>query len=84
MALLLYGFLWLWVAVLPILTQQLPDTQELTISELEANMFDFSPVGFFSGVTPCTLYFDSSTGGQLNPSVGRQTSAQWIRVAFRK
>ena len=83
MAILVFGYVWLSVAIITIVAQQIPDPQALTISELETRYFDFQPQGFFSGVTPCTNYIDSSTG-LVNSSLGRQTAAQWIRTAFRK
>ena len=76
-------FVLLLLAVNHVWSQQLPDIQASTISELESILFDFSPVGFFTGVTPCTTYIDSTTA-LTNNSLGRQTSAQWIRAAFRK
>ena len=74
---------WLLLVVNPVWSQQLPDTQASTISELESILFDGNPFGFFTGVTPCTTYIDSTTT-LVNNSLGRQTSAQWIRAAFRK
>ena len=76
-------FIWFLLAVNRVWSQQLPDIQASTISELESILFDFSPVGFLTGVTPCTTYIDSTTA-LTNNSLGRQTSAQWIRAAFRK
>lgn len=76
-------FLWLLLAVNLVRSQQLPDIQASTISELESILFDGNPFGFFTGVTPCTTYIDSTTT-LVNNSLGRQTSAQWIRAAFRK
>ena len=83
MANLLACFLWLLIALNGVGSQQLPDSQANTISELETILFDSNPVGFFTGVTPCTTYIDSTTT-LVNNSLGRQTSAQWIRAAFRK
>ena len=65
-------------------SQMLPDSQALVMNELEHLYFDDTgPAGFKSGITPCTNYVDSSTGSNNN-TLGRQTSAQWIRAAFRK
>lgn len=83
MAVVIYFFLSLLAAVFEITAQQIPDPQALTIAELEARYFDSQFQGFFSGVTPCTTYIDSSTG-LVNNSLGRQTSSQWLRTAFRK
>ena len=64
--------------------QMLPDSGALIMNELEHLYFDSGgPAGFVSGITPCDIYIDSSTGTQNN-TLGRQTSAQWIRTAFRK
>ena len=66
-------------------SQMPPDSQAFVVNELEHLYFDNTgPNGFKSGLVPCTLYLDSSTGGLPNDTLGRQTSAQWIRVAFRK
>ena len=83
MAVSLACFVSLLLAINSVGCQQLPDIQASTISEFESILFDNSPVGFFSGVTPCTTYIDSTTA-LVNNSLGRQTSAQWIRAAFRK
>ena len=65
-------------------TQMLPDSEAFTINELEHLYFDDTgPQGFKSGIVPCTNYIDSSTAQPSN-ALGRQTSAQWIRTAFRK
>ena len=66
------------------LAQRLPDSQAIIISELEHIYYDDTgALGFMSGLTPCTTYIDSTTG-LPNNTLGRQTSAQWIRTAFRK
>ena len=63
--------------------QMLPDSQAFVMNELEHLYFDYTgPQGFKSGVIPCTNYVDSTTGLNNN-TLGRQTSAQWIRTAFR-
>ncbi len=67
-------------------SQQIPDSQSLIIDELEHLLVDNGgkdDAAFYTGVTPCSTYFDGSTG-LFNNTLGRQTSAQWIRVAFRK
>ena len=65
-------------------SQMLPDSQAIVMNELEHLYFDDTgPQGFKSGLVPCTNYIDSTTG-LPNNALGRQTSAQWIRTAFRK
>ena len=73
------------VAVIRVISSQmLPDSQAYILNELEHLYLDNTgPQGVNSGIVPCTNYVDSTTG-QNNNSLGRQTSAQWIRVAFRK
>ena len=72
------------VALSMVSAQMLPDSQALTVNELEHLYFDDTgPQGFKSGIVPCTNYIDSSTG-LPNNALGRQTSAQWLRTAFRK
>ena len=75
----------LFVVVLRVASaQMLPDSQSFTVNELEHLYFDDTgPQGFKSGIVPCTNYIDSSTG-LPNNALGRQTSAQWLRTAFRK
>lgn len=78
-------FVLLWVISIAT-SQQIPDSQSLVIDELEHLLVDNggkNDAAFFSGVTPCSTYFDSSTG-LFDNTLGRQTSSQWIRVAFRK
>ena len=77
----------LWLLLLAITRAQaqlVQDTRAQTTSELEVLLFDDNPAGFFSGLKPCTAYVDSTTGGTFRNDTGRQTSAQWIRTAFRK
>ncbi len=83
--------LFLYIAILlcigtvcPVITQLLPDSQALVLNELEHLYLDNSgPGSIKSTITPCTNYVDSTTGLNNN-TLGRQTSAQWIRTAFRK
>lgn len=75
----------LWVVSIAT-SQQIPNSQSLVIDELEHLLVDNggkNDAAFFSGITPCSTYFDSSTG-RIDNTLGRQTSSQWIRVAFRK
>lgn len=67
----------------PVTAQYLPNSQALTITELEHLYLDAAPNGFKSAVSPCSNYFDPSTGGSNN-GLGRQTASEWIRTAFRK
>ena len=71
------------LAALRVYAQLVQDARGQTVSELERLYFDDSPAGFFSGIKPCTAYFDPSVNRFRNDT-GRQTSAQWIRAAFRK
>ena len=79
----------LWLPCLFILTsylvtaQYLPNAQALTIQELEHLYLDSAPNGLLSAITPCSNYFDPSTGASNN-GAGRNTAAEWIRTAFRK
>ena len=71
-------------ALLPVCAQLLPDSQALVLNELEHLYFDNSgPGSLKSTITPCSNYVDSSTGLNNN-TLGRQTTAQWIRTAFRE
>lgn len=75
----------LWVVSIGT-SQQIPDSQSLVIDELEHLLVDNrgkNDGAFFSGITPCSTYFDGSTG-RFDNTLGRQTSSQWIRTAFRK
>ena len=75
-----------YLAILsPVLAQLLPDSHALVLNELEHLYLDNpGPNSFKSVITPCTSYSDSSTGGLVNNTLGRQAAAQWIRTAFRK
>lgn len=67
-----------------VFAQLLPDSPALVLNELEHLYLDNpGPGSIKSTITPCTNYVDSSTGLNNN-TLGRQTSAQWIRTAFRK
>lgn len=67
-----------------VLAQLLPDSQALILNELEHLYLDNSgPGSIKSTITPCSNYVDSTTGLNNN-TLGRQTTAQWIRTAFRK
>ena len=61
--------------------QYLPDLKAATVRELEHLYLDAASHNLKSMITPCSQYVDSSTG-QVNNDFGRQTAAEWIRVAF--
>ena len=63
--------------------QYAADTQALIIREIEHLYFDADPAGILSAVSPCSNYYDPSTGGS-DSTLGRNTAAEWIRTAFRK
>lgn len=75
----------LWIATsYLVFAQLLPDSQALVLNELEHLYLDNpGPNSIKSTITPCTNYVDSTTGLNNN-TLGRQSSAQWIRTAFRK
>ncbi|KAL9097666.1 MAG: hypothetical protein Q9163_006306 [Psora crenata] len=62
-------------------SQYLPDSTAATIRELEHLYLDAASQNLHSMITPCSQYVDSSTG-KVNNNLGRQTAAEWIRVAF--
>ena len=71
-------------ALSPIFAQLLPNSQALMLNELEHLYLDNpGPNSIKSTIIPCTNYVDSTTGLNDN-TLGRETSAQWIRTAFRK
>ena len=79
-------FLFVYVSFLSLTSvtaQYAADTQALIIREIEHLYFDADPAGILSAVTPCSNYYDPSTGGS-DSTVGRNTAAEWIRTAFRK
>lgn len=63
--------------------QYLPNSQALIIKEIEHLYFDAASAGILSAVTPCSNYYDPSTGASNN-ALGRNTAAEWIRTVFRK
>ena len=63
--------------------QYVANSQALTIKEIEHLYFDSASAGILSAVTPCSNYYDPSTGASNN-NLGRNTAAEWIRTAFRK
>ena len=67
-----------------IFAQLLPHSPDIILNELEHLYLDNpGPGSIKSTITPCTNYVDSTTGLNNN-TLGRQSSAQWIRAAFRK
>ena len=80
------GFFYIWICCVVfgvVRAQYVPDSQALTIKELEHLYLDAAPSGFLSVITPCSNYVDATTGQPSN-SLGRQQAAEWIRTAFRK
>ncbi len=70
-----------------IIAQQIPDTQSLILDELDHLFVDIGGLndgGFTAAIQPCSNYDDVFHGGLNNNSLGQQTSAEWIRAAFRK
>ena len=57
------------------------DDSAATVREIEHLYLDSASHNLKSMITPCSNYIDSSTGAQ-NGKLGRQTAAEWIRVAF--
>ena len=79
-------FLFVYVSFLSLTSvtaQYAADTQALIIREIEHLYFDADPAGILSAVSPCSNYYDPSTGGS-DSTLGRNTAAEWIRTAFRK
>ncbi len=71
------------VALKSVTAQYLPNSQALTIKEIQHLYFDAATHGFFSAITPCTNYQDP-TANAPNNALGMQTAAEWIRTAFRR
>ena len=68
-------------------SQQIPDSQSLIVDELEHLLVDNggkNDAAFYVGITPCSAYFDPAHFRFGANTYGRQTAAEWIRVAFRK
>lgn len=72
-----------FVALESVTAQYVANTQALIIKEIEHLYFDAASAGILSAVTPCSNYYDPSTGASNN-TLGRNTAAEWIRTAFRK
>lgn len=81
----IFGGISLLAAIISVVSpQMLPDSQAHIMNELERLYLDNAGLaGIKSGIGDCTLYIDSTTG-RPNNSLGRQSAAQWIRIAFRK
>lgn len=71
------------VALKSVTAQYLPNSQALTIKEIQHLYFDAATHGFFSAITPCTNYQDP-TANAPNNALGMQTAAEWVRTAFRR
>ena len=70
------------VALRSVTAQWVANTQDLIIKEIEHLYLDAAPSGILSAITPCSNYYDPSTGGSNN-NLGMNTAAEWIRTAFR-
>ncbi|KAF6236205.1 hypothetical protein HO173_005835 [Letharia columbiana] len=70
-----------FVALRSVTAQYVANTEALIIKEIEHLYFDAAPAGMLSAITPCSNYYDPSTGASNN-SLGRNTAAEWIRIAF--
>ena len=72
-----------FLTITSVTAQYLANTQALIIKEIEHLYFDAASAGILSAVTPCSNYYDPSTGSSNN-NLGRNTAAEWVRTAFRK
>ena len=72
-----------FVAIRSVTAQYVANTDALIIKEIEHLYFDAAPAGILSAITPCSNYYQPSTGASNN-SLGMSTVAEWIRTAFRK
>lgn len=72
-----------FLALRSVTAQYVADKNALIVKEIEHLYFDAASAGILSAVTPCSNYYDPSTGASNN-TVGRNTAAEWIRTAFRK
>ena len=72
-----------FIALRSVTAQYVADTNALIVKEIEHLYFDAASAGILSAVTPCSNYYDPSTGASNN-TLGRNTAAEWIRTAFRK
>lgn len=57
------------------------DSNSAIVREIEHLYLDSATHNLQSFISPCSQYVDSSTGSVDN-SLGRQTAAEWVRVAF--
>lgn len=72
-----------FVALRGVTAQWVANTKALIFKEIEHLYFDAAPSGILSAITPCSNYYQPSTGTSDN-TVGMNTAAEWIRTAFRK
>ena len=75
--------LFLYLSFTGVTAQYVANTQALIIKEIEHLYFDAASSGILSAISPCSNYYDPSTGASDN-SLGRNTAAEWIRTAFRE
>lgn len=69
-----------------VIAQNIPDHQARILEELDHIFVDIggrNDAVFASAITPCSKYRDVFRNVDNN-TFGRQSSAQWIRAAFRK
>lgn len=69
-----------------VIAQYIPDHQARILEELDHIFVDIggrNDAQFATPITPCSKYRDVFRGVDNN-TFGRQSSAQWIRAAFRK
>ena len=69
-----------------VIAQNIPDHQARILEELDHIFVDIggrNDAQFASAITPCSNYRDVFSNVDNN-TFGRQSSAQWIRAAFRK
>lgn len=69
-----------------VIAQYTPDHQARILEELDHIFVDIggrNDAQFASAITPCSKYRDVFRSVD-NDTFGRQSSAQWIRAAFRK
>lgn len=69
-----------------VIAQYTPDHQARILEELDHIFVDIggrNDAQFAFAITPCSKYFDIFNN-VVNDTLGRQSSAQWIRAAFRK
>ena len=72
-----------FLSLTSVTAQYVANTKALIVKEIEHLYFDAASAGILTAITPCSNYYDPSTGNSNN-ALGRNTAAEWIRTAFRK